>query len=36
MRSAIIFDGRNIYDDVLLAKEGFCYFGIGQGEQPFV
>lgn len=30
MRHAVMFDGRNIYDDVMLTKEGFCYFGIGQ------
>ncbi len=30
MRQAVMFDGRNIYDDVMLTKEGFCYFGIGQ------
>lgn len=32
MRSPLIFDGRNIYDDIQLSKEGFCYFGIGQGK----
>lgn len=30
MQQAVMFDGRNIYDDVMLTKEGFCYFGIGQ------
>lgn len=29
MRHKAIFDGRNIYDDVFLQKEGFKYFGIG-------
>ncbi|HRP90172.1 MAG TPA: UDP-glucose/GDP-mannose dehydrogenase family protein [Edaphocola sp.] len=30
MKQAVLFDGRNIYDDVLLHKEGFIYFGIGK------
>ncbi|HLU16656.1 MAG TPA: nucleotide sugar dehydrogenase, partial [Edaphocola sp.] len=30
MRHAAMFDGRNIYDQALLSKEGFKYFGIGQ------
>lgn len=30
MRHASMFDGRNIYDQALLNKEGFKYFGIGQ------
>ncbi|HTO15296.1 MAG TPA: UDP-glucose/GDP-mannose dehydrogenase family protein [Edaphocola sp.] len=30
MKQAVIFDGRNIYDDILLHKEGFIYFGIGK------
>lgn len=28
----VIFDGRNIYDDIMLSKEGFRYFGIGQNN----
>lgn len=28
----VIFDGRNIYDDIMLSKEGFRYFGIGQSH----
>lgn len=30
MQTAVVFDGRNIYDDVFLHKAGFCYYGIGQ------
>ncbi|TWF34817.1 UDPglucose 6-dehydrogenase [Chitinophaga polysaccharea] len=29
MRSPLLFDGRNIYDDVELVKMGFTYYGIG-------
>ncbi|HTN39015.1 MAG TPA: UDP-glucose/GDP-mannose dehydrogenase family protein [Arachidicoccus sp.] len=28
--SAVVFDGRNIYDDVSLTRAGFTYYGIGQ------
>jgi len=30
MKSKVIFDGRNIYDPVLLRNMGFTYFGIGR------
>ena len=30
MVTAVVFDGRNIYDDVMLTKAGFTYYGIGQ------
>jgi UDPglucose 6-dehydrogenase len=29
MNTAVLFDGRNIYDDVSLIKLGFTYYGIG-------
>ncbi|MDE1191329.1 MAG: UDP-glucose/GDP-mannose dehydrogenase family protein [Arachidicoccus sp.] len=32
MKGAVIFDGRNIYDDVQLHKEGFIYYGIGTAQ----
>jgi len=30
MKTPVIFDGRNIYDPRLLAKQGFTYYGIGR------
>lgn len=30
MRTPVVFDGRNIYDDIQLTKTGFTYYGIGQ------
>lgn len=32
VNNPVIFDGRNIYDDIMLSKEGFSYFGIGQNN----
>lgn len=31
MKQKVIFDGRNVYDPVQLAAEGWAYFGIGRG-----
>lgn len=33
MNNNVIFDGRNIYDDVQLQKAGFMYYGIGLNRE---
>ena len=33
LRSPVIFDGRNIYDEKAMAAHGFKYYAIGRGEQ---
>jgi UDPglucose 6-dehydrogenase len=32
MRQAVIFDGRNFFDEQALGKMGFEYYGIGRGH----
>lgn len=34
MRQRIVFDGRNLYDQLELYDEGFEYFGIGRATMP--
>jgi len=36
MQSPLLFDGRNIYDDVQLVKQGFTYYGIGNAAATAV
>lgn len=33
LKQPIIFDGRNIFDPVLMGSLGFTYFGMGRGEK---
>ena len=32
LTSPVVFDGRNLYDPVLMNRLGFEYFGIGRGS----
>jgi UDPglucose 6-dehydrogenase len=32
MRQPVIFDGRNIYDQKVLAENGFTYYAVGRGQ----
>lgn len=32
LKQPVIFDGRNLYDPALLAREGFRYYAIGRGQ----
>ena len=32
LKSAVIFDGRNMFDPGRLSKKGFVYYAIGRGE----
>ncbi len=32
LRSAVIFDGRNLYDPARMVREGFAYYAVGRGK----
>ena len=34
LTAPVIFDGRNLYDPALLAKQGFQYYAVGRGLRP--
>jgi UDPglucose 6-dehydrogenase len=34
LTSAVVFDGRNLYNPKTMAKHGFTYFGVGLRSQP--
>jgi len=34
LTSAVIFDGRNLYDPGMVARFGFTYYAIGRGKGP--
>jgi UDPglucose 6-dehydrogenase len=33
MKSAVLFDGRNVIDPEQARAEGFIYYGIGRGRE---
>jgi UDPglucose 6-dehydrogenase len=33
LKSPVIFDGRNLYDPLHMARAGFSYYAIGRGKR---
>jgi UDPglucose 6-dehydrogenase len=34
LKSPVVFDGRNLYDPHLMAREGLAHYAIGRGQEP--
>ena len=36
MKSAVLFDGRNVFDPQMMRDAGYVYFGVGRGYEPVI
>jgi UDPglucose 6-dehydrogenase len=36
MKSAVLFDGRNVFDPQMMRDAGYVYFGVGRGYDPVI